>query len=438
MSVSSITVIGTGYVGLVTGTCLAECGLDVTCIDIDEIKIEKLLRGVVPIYEPGLDSLVTKNVENGRLKFSTNLKWGIENAEVIFIAVGTPPQEDGSADLRHVEAVAKSIGRYINGYKVVVNKSTVPVGTGKRVKQIIAELSDISFDVVSNPEFLREGTAIKDFMNPDRIVLGSDNEQAIQIMKEVYKYFAENGTTFVISNLETAELIKYAANSFLAVKISFINEIANLCEKLGADVKDVAYGIGCDERIGRKFLNPGPGYGGSCFPKDTLALARIGQDCGSPVSTVENAIKANLNQKLKAVDKIKNAMGDIKDKTIAVLGLAFKPETDDMREAPAITIITELEKLGARIKAYDPKAMEEASWRLKDIKNFELCNDEYSTSIGADALVIITEWKQFRNLDLADIKRNMRDHYLFDLRNIFEPVAAEELGYRYYCLGRCI
>lgn len=431
-----ITVIGTGYVGLVTGTCLADFGLDVTCIDIDQAKIDKLNQGVIPIYEPGLDVLVQKNAGQGRLKFSTDVKSAVENSEVIFIAVGTPPQEDGSADLQHVRAVARDIGQYMNGYKVIVNKSTVPVGTGQRVKRIISENSAHPFDVVSNPEFLREGAAVKDFMHPDRVVVGSESEKATQIIKDVYRVLYLNEVPFVVTNLETAELIKYASNAFLAMKISFINEMANLCEKVGANVTDLAVGMGKDGRIGSKFLHPGPGYGGSCFPKDTLALTRIGQDYQSPITLVENTVRVNENQKRKMVEKIQAAMGDVRDRAIAVLGLAFKPETDDMREAPAITVISELGALGARIRAYDPKAMEEARWRLKHVENLEFCRDEYEAITGADALVILTEWNQFRNLDLIRIKNEMRGTYFFDLRNIYQPSGMRELGFTYFSVGR--
>lgn len=433
-----ITVIGTGYVGLVTGTCLADFGLDVTCVDIDESKIAKLKEGIIPIYEPGLDVVVHKNYQQGRLKFTTDVKAGIQDSEVIFIAVGTPPQEDGSADLQHVEAVARDIAKYMNGYKVVVNKSTVPVGTGQKVKKIIKENQTEAhqFDVVSNPEFLREGAAVKDFMHPDRVVIGAESDRAVQILKEVYRVLYLNEVPFVITNIETSELIKYASNAFLAVKISFINEIANLCEKVGANVQDVAIGMGKDGRIGGKFLHAGAGYGGSCFPKDTLALTRIGQDHGAPIKIVETTVNVNDQQKLRMVEKIQAGMGNMEGKTIAILGLAFKPETDDMREAPAITIISELDKLGAKVRAYDPKAMEEAKWRLEHVKNLRYCANEYDTVEGADALVIVTEWNQFRNLDLDKIRNTMQDNYFFDLRNIYEPKRLKELGFKYFSVGR--
>lgn len=431
-----ITVIGTGYVGLVTGTCLADFGLYLKCIDIDKTKIEKLNKGIIPIYEPGLDILVQKNYEQGRLSFSTDIKSAVEESEVIFIAVGTPPQEDGSADLQHIEAVARDIAEYMNGYKVIVNKSTVPVGTGQRVKQIISEITDHPFDVVSNPEFLREGAAVKDFMHPDRVVIGTESERATQIMKDVYRVLYLNEVPFVVTNIETSELIKYASNAFLAMKISFINEMANLCEQVGANVTDLAIGMGKDGRIGSKFLHPGPGYGGSCFPKDTLALTKIAQSHGSPITLVETTVEVNERQKLKMVKKISEAMGDIQGKTFAVLGLAFKPETDDMREAPAITVISELDALGASIRAYDPKAMEEARWRLKHITNIDYYNDEYDAVLGADALVILTEWNQFRNLDLLRIKNSLGQRYFFDFRNIYDPNKMKQLGFNYFSVGR--
>lgn len=434
----NIAVVGTGYVGLVTGTCLADFGLNVTCVDIDTEKIEKLNNGLIPIYEPGLDVLVSKNTKQGRLKFDTDLKAAVENSEVIIIAVGTPPQEDGSADLQYVEAVAADIGRYINNYKVIVNKSTVPVGTGQRVKQIIEKTSSQPFDVVSNPEFLREGAAVKDFMHPDRVVIGSESEKATQIIKDVYRVLYLNEVPFVVTNIETAELIKYASNAFLAMKISFINELANLCEKVGANITDIAIGMGKDGRISPKFLHPGPGYGGSCFPKDTLALVRIAKDHGSPVTLIEATVRANEKQKQRMVEKIKAKMGDVKGKTLAVLGLAFKPETDDTREAPALTIISEMVASGASIKAYDPKAMEEAKWRLGDIENVKFCEDEYETVSGADALVIVTEWNQFRNLDLPRIKQLLKEPYFFDFRNIYEPDKMQELGFIYCSVGRSL
>lgn len=431
-----ITVIGTGYVGLVTGTCLADFGLHVICIDHDEKKIEKLTKGIIPIYEPGLDVLVQKNSQQGRLKFSTEIKYGVENSEVIFIAVGTPPREDGSADLQHVEAVAREISRYMNGYKVVVNKSTVPVGTGQYVKRIISEGTNHPFDVVSNPEFLREGAAIRDSMHPDRVIIGSESQKAAQIMKDVYRVLYLNEVPFVVTNIETAELIKYASNAFLAMKISFINEMANLCEKVGANVTDLAIGMGKDGRIGSKFLHPGPGYGGSCFPKDTWALTKIARKHGSPATLIETTITVNENQKLKMIDKIQSVMGEIKGKTFAVLGLTFKPETDDMRDAPSITILTELDKLGAKIKAYDPKGMEEAKWRLAHIKSLQLCDNEYSAISGADTLVILTEWNQFRNLDLIRIRQELTEPYFFDLRNIYSPDKMREIGFKYFSVGR--
>lgn len=436
---NTITVIGTGYVGLVTGTCLSDFGLNVICVDNDGNKIENLKKGIVPIYEPGLDVLIKKNYDSGRLKFTTDTQYGVENSEVIFIAVGTPAEEDGSADLQYVISVAEDIGKYMNNYKVIVNKSTVPVGTGQIVKRIIKENQNIAypFDVVSNPEFLREGAAVYDFMHPDRVVVGAESAQAFEIMKSVYRVlFLNQKTPFLFTNIETAETIKYASNAFLATKITFINEIAALCEKVGANVVDVARGMGMDGRIGNKFLNPGPGYGGSCFPKDTRALARIGEVHGVPMTLVETTIKTNEAIKMRMVNKIIESVGDISGKTIGILGLAFKPETDDMRDAPALVIIPELEKRGATIRAYDPKAMTEAKWRLKDVNNIVFCESEYEAGINADALVIITEWNQFRSLDLKRFKEIMKTPNLIDLRNIYDPAYVRSIGFNYTSIGR--
>lgn len=437
-----IAVVGTGYVGLVTGTCLSDFGLDVTCVDNNEEKVKKLKEGVIPIFEPGLDTIVERNVYYKRLKFTTDIKTAVENCEVIFIAVGTPPAEDGSADLTYVKAVAADIARYMNGYKVVVNKSTVPIGTGKLVKEFItSELqkrgASIEFDVVSNPEFLREGSAVHDFAHPDRVVIGSESERAREVMKSVYRVLYLNETPFVETNIETAEMIKYASNAFLAVKITYINEIANLCEKVGANVQDVAKAMGRDGRIGPKFLHPGPGYGGSCFPKDTLALADIGKKYGSPVTLVESTVQANENQKLLMVKKIESELGNIKGKKLAVLGLAFKPNTDDMREAPSITILRELAAKGVSFRAYDPEAMEEAKWRLKDIEEkITYCRDEYETIKDCDAVVILTEWNQFRNLNLGRIKTELKEALFFDLRNIYKRKYVEEQGFKYIGVGQ--
>lgn len=431
-----IGIIGTGYVGLVTGACFSEFGVFVTCVDKDRSKIDALEKGIIPFYEPGLDELVQRNLKQGRLKFTTDIKETVESSLVIFIAVGTPPKKDGSADLKYIDNVAAEIARYMDGYKVIVTKSTVPVGTGKRVKGIIKKnlQGNNNFDVVSNPEFLREGAAINDFMRPNRIVIGASSQQAIAIMKDLYEPLYLIETPFVITNVETAELIKYAANSFLATKISFINEMANLCEKTGADVNMVAKGMGLDQRIGSKFLHAGPGFGGSCFPKDTRAIIKIAEDYGTELGVVRAAVKANENQRRIVFEKIKDAMGDLKDKEVAVLGLSFKPDTDDMREAPSLYIIERLLREKARVRAYDPVAMQNARTVLPDIR---YCEDAYETVEGADALIIVTEWNQFRNLDLKRIKTLLRAPFFFDLRNIYEPEKMRKLGFDYYCVGRC-
>ncbi len=436
-----IGIIGTGYVGLVTGACFAEFGVFVTCVDKDEKKIRSLKKGVVPFYEPGLEDLVKRNIKQGRLRFTTKIGDAVDDSLVIFIAVGTPPRGDGSADTKYIDEVAKEIAGHINGYKVIVTKSTVPVGTGKRIGQIISnqlkaksyQLSAISFDIVSNPEFLREGAAIEDFMRPNRVVIGASSQQAVAILKDLYKPLYLIETPFVITNIETAELIKYASNSFLATKISFINEMANLCEKLGADVNVVAKGMGLDQRIGSKFLHAGPGFGGSCFPKDTKAILRIAEKHGTELGVIKAAVRANENQRRLAFDKIKNAMGDLKGRTIAIAGLSFKPNTDDLREAPSLYVIERLLKENAKIKAYDPVAMNNARMIFPDIK---LCKDTYDAATGADALVIVTEWNEFRNLDLEKIKSLLRRPFFFDLRNIYEPEKMKKLGFKYFCVGR--
>ena len=439
---NKISIIGTGYVGLVTGSCLSDFGLNVICMDNDTEKIEKLNRGIIPIYEPGLDTIVVRNVSKSRLEFTTDIKKTIEESDVIFIAVGTPPAEDGSADLQYVEAVARDIARHMNGYKVIVDKSTVPVGTGQRVKAWIKEElaqrgAAYDFDVVSNPEFLREGSAIHDFTHPDRVVIGAESAKAIEMMKQVYRVLYLNETPFIETNIETAEMIKYASNAFLAVKITFINEIANLCEKVGANAQDVAKAMGRDGRISPKFLHPGPGYGGSCFPKDTLALAEIGKKYGSPVTLIEQTVVANENQKKFMADKITHALGSLAGKKLGVLGLAFKPNTDDMRESAAITILNELANQGATFKVYDPKAMTEAKWRLKNIENIiTYCQDEYEAIEDCDALVIMTEWNQFRSLDLGRVKKLLKQPYFFDLRNIYKRDMMEKAGFYYYGVGQ--
>ncbi|MGB8509434.1 MAG: UDP-glucose/GDP-mannose dehydrogenase family protein [Pyrinomonadaceae bacterium] len=430
-----IAVIGTGYVGLVTGACFAEFGTSVTCVDVDAGKIARLHQGVMPIYEPGLDKLVEKNVHAGRLQFTTDLGAAVEQSLVIFLAVGTPPKEDGSADLSFIEEAARGVAGHMNGYKVVVTKSTVPVGTGERLRRLISEHlpEKHNFGVVSNPEFLREGAAIDDFMRPDRVVIGSRDEEAVAIMRDLYRPLYLIETPVVITSLEAAELTKYAANAFLATKISFINEIANLCDRIGCDVHDVAKAIGMDNRIGRKFLHPGPGYGGSCFPKDTSALLAVARSFGGEARIVEAVIEVNRRQREEMVPKIERLAGGLEGKTIAVLGLSFKPETDDMRDAPSVDIIGMLIERGAKIRAYDPVAMEAAQ---KVLPGIEYAADEYAAVEGADALVFMTEWNQFRALDMRRIKELMRAPRIADLRNIYEPASVRELGFDYVGVGR--
>jgi UDPglucose 6-dehydrogenase len=430
-----IAVIGTGYVGLVTGACFAEFGVEVTCVDVDEKKIEGLKNGKIPIYEPGLDQIVLKNSKAGRLHFTTDIKSAVEQALVIFIGVGTPPQSDGSPDMSYYQQAAKDIAESMNGYKVLVTKSTVPVGTGKWLRDFVTENQKVktNFGVASNPEFLREGAAIDDFMRPDRVVVGSNEPDAIAIMKDLYRPLYLIETPVVITSLEAAELIKYAANAFLATKITFINEIANLCDAIGCDVHDVARGMGMDNRIGRKFLHPGPGYGGSCFPKDTKAFTKVGDKYNVETSVVDAVIKANDFQRQAMIPKIEKLVGNLKGKQIGVLGLSFKPETDDMRESPAADIIKELQLRGGKIKAFDPVAMEEAKHYLSDI---EYATDEYDAINGADVLVIVTEWNQFRALDMAKVKRLLKSPKIADLRNIYEPKDMRELGFEYVGVGR--
>jgi UDPglucose 6-dehydrogenase len=440
---ANIAVIGTGYVGLVSGACLADFGNQVICVDTNAEKIEGLLRGIIPIYEPGIDAVVERNVKSGRMRFSTSLKEAAARCNVIFIAVGTPPAEDGSADLRYVEAVSREIGQTIASYTVIVDKSTVPVGTARKVAQWVGEElkrrgEAVPFDVVSNPEFLREGTAVQDFTHPDRVVIGCESEKARNIMKDVYRALYLTETPYIETNAESAEMIKYASNAFLAVKITFINEIANLCEKAGANVQDVARAMGRDGRIGAKFLHPGPGYGGSCFPKDTRALARIGRDHGETLSLVETTIEANERQKTRQVRKIEAALGgSLVGKTVAILGLAFKPNTDDMRESPAVTICEGLAEKGARLRAWDPVAMKEAAWRLSSLKDaLYFAEDEYDAIRGADALALLTEWNQFRTLDLHRVKELLTLPYFFDLRNVYKREEAEAAGLRYFGVGK--
>jgi UDPglucose 6-dehydrogenase len=430
-----IGIVGAGYVGLVIGACFAEFGLFVTCIDRDEKKIRALRKGFVPFYEPGLQELIKRNLEQGRLAFTTKIEKTVESSLVLFIAVGTPRRGDGSADLRYVEQVANKIAQQIDGYKVIVMKSTVPVGTGKELRRIISRnlKEQIDFDIVSNPEFLREGSAIEDFMRPNRVVIGANSQQAIAIMKDLYKPLYLIETPFVITNIETAELIKYASNSFLATKVSFINEMACLCEKVGADVHMVAKGMGLDKRIGPKFLHPGPGYGGSCLPKDTDALLKLAERHDIELGIVEAVMKANERQREFMVKKIKDKMGVLKGKTIAVLGLSFKPNTDDIREAPSLFIIKRLIKENVYIKAYDPVSMKEAH---KIIPTIKYCKNSYDTVNDANALIIVTEWNQFRNLDLDRIKKLLKEPYFFDLRNVYDPNRLKEKGFRYFCVGR--
>jgi len=430
-----IAVIGSGYVGLVTGACFAEFGVDVTCVDVDEQKIERLLNGIMPIYEPGLEHLVAKNPHAGRLRFTTDVRQAIEQALVIFLAVGTPPLPDGSPDLSYVDSAAASIADHMNGYKVVVTKSTVPIGTGEHIRSLINERKKTraNFGVVSNPEFLREGAAINDFMRPDRVVIGSRDEEAIAIMKDLYRPLYLIEAPFVITSLEAAELTKYAANAFLATKVSFINEIANLCDKIGCDVHDVARGIGMDKRIGSKFLHPGPGFGGSCFPKDTRALASVAKKFDSESLIVDAVIEVNRRQSNAMLAKIRKLVGSLDGKKIAVLGLAFKPETDDMREAPAIGIIRYLTESGAVVSAYDPVAKDEAVKLLPDIS---YADDEYDAVAGADALVFVTEWNQFRALDMTRVRDLMKSPKVADLRNIYEPEDMREMGFEYVGVGR--
>ncbi len=431
-----IAMIGTGYVGLVSGACFSEFGVDVVCVDKDESKIEGLHRNVMPIYEPGLDALVADNVKAGRLSFTTDLKSAVAAADAVFIAVGTPSRRgDGHADLSYVYAAAKEIAEAMDGYTVVVTKSTVPVGTGREVERIIRETRpDADFDVVSNPEFLREGSAINDFMRPDRVVIGTEVDRARAVMRQLYRVLYLIETPIVFTSLETSELIKYAANTFLAAKITFINEIADLCEAVGANVHDVAKGIGLDGRIGKKFLHPGPGYGGSCFPKDTLALVRTARDKGSPLKIIETVVAINDERKRKMADRIIAACGGlVQGKTIAVLGLTFKPNTDDMRDSPSLEIVPALQAAGATVKAFDPEGMEEAK---KQLSNLVYCDDAYSTMDGADALAILTEWNEFRALNLTRVKSLLKSPVVVDLRNIYEPSEMREQGFTYSSIGR--
>jgi UDPglucose 6-dehydrogenase len=454
-----IAIVGTGYVGLVTGTCLADFGLSVTCVDQDEQKINILNSGDVPIYEPNLEDLIQKNILAGRLTFTTDLEKAVKQSKVIFIAVGTPPNDDGSANLKQIEEVAQQIALHLNEYKVIVNKSTVPIGTAAKIKEIISKYQynfvipakagihpspsplkgeggvrvKHPFDIVSNPEFLREGSAVYDFTHPDKIVIGTNSPKALKIMQEIYRPLYLIDTPFVITNPETAELIKYACNAFLATKITFINEMANLCDKVGADVHQIAKAMGLDGRISPKFLHPGPGYGGSCFPKDTEALYYFSYTCGYEFKLLKGVISANKRQRELMLEKIKHHIGNLKGKTIGILGLAFKQNTDDIRKSPSIDIIKLLLKEGANIRCFDPLAMENTK---KILPNLIYCQDEYETAQGSDALVIVTEWNQFRNLDLLKIKKLLKFPILLDLRNLYDPAKAKSLGFVYEGVGR--
>ena len=438
----NITVVGTGYVGLVSGTCLAEVGNHVLCIDIDQSKIDRLNSGEIPIYEPGLEDLVKKNVQEGRLSFSSDIKQGVDYGSIIFIAVGTPPDEDGSADLKHVLAVASDIGKHMNDYRVVVTKSTVPVGTADKVKHAVnAALeekgSTTSFSVVSNPEFLKEGAAVDDFLKPDRIVVGAEDERAIEMMRELYAPFNRNHERTIIMDIRSAEMTKYAANAMLATKISFMNEMANLAELLGADIENVRHGIGADPRIGYYFIYPGCGYGGSCFPKDVQALHRTAKSVGYDAQILDAVEAVNKRQKSVIVEKIIKQFGnDLTAKKFAVWGLAFKPETDDMREAPSRTIIEALWQRGATVAAYDPVAEEEVERIYGKRDDLALVSDPYDALDGADAMIVVTEWKVFRSPDLDTMMSRMKTPIIFDGRNIFQPASVRKAGFEYFGIGR--
>ena len=432
----NISVIGTGYVGLVTGACFAEFGVHVTCMDKDEQRIAGLEKGKIPIYEPGLTELVHKALSEGRLTFTTDFRQAVESPLVIFIAVGTPANDDGSADLSFVEDVGRGIATNLNGYKVIVTKSTVPVGTGERLRELIGSVAGkgAAFDIASNPEFLREGSAIEDFMRPNRVVIGTQSPQAVAVMRDLYRPLYLIETPFVFTDIATAEMIKYASNTFLAAKVSFINEVANLCEHVGADVQVVAKAMGLDHRIGPKFLHPGPGFGGSCFPKDVAALVRTGQNSDCPIEIAEATMRANAKQRRRMVDKIRTAAGgQLQGKRVGILGLSFKPNTNDLREAPSLEILSRLQQEGAEVQAYDPAAMEEASRLLPGVR---LCGNSYEAAEGADLLVLMTEWNQFRNLDLERIKTGLRSPVFVDLRNVYEPARMVAMGFKYASLGR--
>lgn len=442
----NIAIIGTGYVGSVTGACLADFGNKVICVDNDPKKINSYNQGIIPIFEPGLDDVIKRSIHSGCLEFSTNISEAVKSSKVVFIAVGTPSLEDGNVNLSYVKSVSEIIASSMEHYTIIVNKSTVPIGTAKMVKSWIREKLNslnktVSFDVVSNPEFLREGNAIYDFTHPDRVVLGSDSPNALGVMKDVYHALYLNEIPFIETNQETAEIIKYASNAFLATKIAFINEIANLCEKTGANVQDVARAMGLDGRIGSKFLHPGPGYGGSCFPKDAHAIAKTAENFGEPLTIVETVIAANEKQKIRQAEKIEIAMGgkdSLNQKIISILGLSFKPKTDDIRESPSITIIKELVSKGAKVRVYDPAAMNNSKGQLECIKDsVYYAIDEYDTLTGSSALVILTEWNQFSTLDLCRIYNSLKNSpYFFDLRNIYKREEVEAAGLKYYGTGK--
>jgi UDPglucose 6-dehydrogenase len=429
-----IGVVGTGYVGLVVGACLAENGNSVVCVDSDRGKVDRLLRGEIPIYEPGLNEMVPRNVAEDRLEFTTDLDSAVQRSDVIFIAVGTPQDEDGSADLSHVLDVARGIGRAMNGFKILVNKSTVPVGTARKVREVVAALTPHPFEVVSNPEFLKEGTAVDDFLKPDRVVIGTDDAKVEAVMRQLYEPFVRTGKPILVMDPASAELTKYAANAMLATRISFMNEIANYCDKVGADVKHVRMGMGTDARIGASFLFPGVGYGGSCFPKDVKALIRMGEDARVAFNVVGAVDETNDEQKSILVPRVAAHLGTLAGKTIAIWGLAFKPRTDDMREAPAIAIIEKLLAGGASVRAYDPKAEEQARRMLGD--RVTLCGRAYEAVTGADALIVVTEWNEFREPDFARIRSLMRQPAVFDGRNIYDPKTLRAAGFHYEGIGR--
>ncbi|MBI4401592.1 MAG: UDP-glucose/GDP-mannose dehydrogenase family protein [Nitrospirae bacterium] len=430
-----ISVIGTGYVGLVTGACFAEFGLNVVCMDTDARRIGRLEKGDVPFYEPGVTELVAKGLRENRLVFTTDIAKAVEQALVIFIAVGTPAHADGSADLTYVEEVGRGIAQHMTGYKVIATKSTVPVGTGEKLREAIRthQPARCRFDIVSNPEFLREGSAIEDFLRPNRVVIGADSPEAIAIMKDLYRPLYLIETPFVVTDIATAEMIKYASNAFLATKVSFINEIANLCEQMGADVQVVARAMGLDRRIGPKFLHAGPGFGGSCFPKDIAALIQTGEKAGQEMQIAKAAARVNERQRLLMVEKIRKALGRLKGKTVAVLGLSFKPNTNDLREAPALTIVERLLAAGCAVRVYDPAALEEGT---KTLPGVIPCADAYDAIQGSDALILVTEWNQFRNLDLVRVKAALRRPLFIDLRNVYDPARMAALGLRYISVGR--